>query len=121
MLVYGGGGRNNEPSGTGVVLSSTGTSTSIVKRIPASIQLKLTTILLKKPEIRNVSGGQCCIVIVTLYYCRRNLFRLFRAPNLLESKHSLPGFFWLGNNELFSPTLLMAAQHNRAWGLGCFF
>ena len=33
-----GGGRNNEPSGTGVVLSSTGSSTSLVKRIPASIQ-----------------------------------------------------------------------------------
>ena len=41
-------------------------------------------------------------IVATPYYCRWNLLIYFRVPNLLESKCSLPGFFWLGNNTIFA-------------------
>ena len=73
--------------GVGVGLGSAAGSTSSTSRRKSS-------------KIGIFSDGQydfCHLLI------RWNLVTYFPAPTLFESKCSLPGFFWFGNNVLLPP------------------
>ena len=81
--------------GVGVGLGSAAGSTSSTRRRKSS-------------KIGMLSDGQYCYYHLLI---RWNLFTYFRAPTLLESKCSLPAFFWFGNNVLLPPPLLIVWQH----------